>query len=108
LHNDLPERPDLSLPGLGTGATGIETGPGTGLNLEGIGSGATGTTPKLEFPKPADAKSTGEPPGEGAKPADPKPADPKPADPAPADPKPADPKPEDKPAETKPAETKPE
>jgi tetratricopeptide (TPR) repeat protein len=47
LPNDLPERPDLSLPGLGGSV------PGTGLNLEGLGTGKS-ETPGLEFPKPGE------------------------------------------------------
>ena len=89
LPNDLPERPDLSLPGLGLPGLGGATGPGapgTGLNLEGIGTGTT-LLPTLEFPKPGDA-----------------PAAPATDEPAATD-KPAT---EDKPAETKPAETVPE
>ncbi len=94
--NDLPERPDLSLPGLGSGATdtgtGLGTGAGTGadLNLEGLGTGTT-PEPGLEFPKPGETK-----PGE-TRPAESKPdgapasenpaADAKPAEPV----KPAEP-----------------
>lgn len=82
LGNDLPDRPDLSLPGLGLG-TGGDLLPG----LEGIGSGAT-ESPGLEFPKP------GEPPASGdTVPADAVPADATPPDPGtpPSDPPPAEP-----------------
>jgi hypothetical protein len=54
LSNDLPDRPDLSLPGLGTDPGGLTPG----LNLDGIGSGAT-DTPGLEFPKPGEAPAGG-------------------------------------------------
>jgi len=87
LPNDLPERPDLSLPGLGTGATTPGTDIGTGLNLEGLGTGKPDET-KLEFPKPGETK-----PGET-----------KPGEPAP----PQKPTEAGKPGETKPAETKPQ
>jgi hypothetical protein len=94
LPNDLPERPDLSLPGLGgTTGAGLDQ-PGTGLNLEGIGDGgaASPMPPKLEFPKPAErpAAPAGDDPAATAKP--------------PSEDKPA----ADKPAADKPAETKPE
>jgi hypothetical protein len=69
LPNDLPERPDLSLPPLGgTTGSGAEL-PGSGLNLEGLGTGATPPS-ALEFPKPADKPAT--PPADAA-PAEPKP-----------------------------------
>ena len=82
LPNDLPDRPDFSLPGLGspadTGATGT---PGAvapaGLNLEGIGSGKTDDQ-GLAFPKPGETKPSetkaapAQTPGE-AKPAESKP-----------------------------------
>jgi hypothetical protein len=71
--NDLPERPDLSLPGLGSGATdaGPDSGVGTGLNvqglnLEGLGTGNT-AQPTLEFPKPAETKPGESKPAEGDK-----------------------------------------
>jgi hypothetical protein len=62
LPNDLPERPDLSLPGLGSpdplsSGIGIPSSPGSGLNLDGLGTGKT-ETPGLEFPKPGDAPAT--------------------------------------------------
>jgi tetratricopeptide (TPR) repeat protein len=66
LPNDLPERPDLSLPGLGDPLSGSSSTPGAGLNLEGLGTGKS-ETPGLEFPKPGDAPS--------ATPATPPPAD---------------------------------
>ena len=76
LPNDLPERPDLSLPGLGSGATdsGAGAGIGTGLNLEGLGTGKPDDS-KLEFPKPGETK-----PGE-TKAAEPANANEKPAEP---------------------------
>ncbi len=91
--SDLPERPDLSLPGLGTGASDPGTGTGSGLNLEGLGSGNTGQPTTLEFPKPAETKPAETKPAEGDKPAEPTASSDKPADGAsPAVPeKPADP-----------------
>jgi len=76
LPNDLPERPDLSLPGLGSGATdpGADAGISTGLNLDGLGT-AKPDESKLEFPKPSETK-----PGE-TKPAEPAKTDEKPAEP---------------------------
>jgi tetratricopeptide (TPR) repeat protein len=73
LPNDLPERPDLSLPGLG---------------LDGIGAEKP-ESPAVEFPKPGETKPPEEKPAE-------KPAEPKPAEP------PAVAKPAEKPAEPKP------
>jgi hypothetical protein len=69
LPNDLPERPDLSLPGLGDPA------PGSLLNLEGVGSGKT-APPQDEFPKPAETKPAEKPaedPAAADKPAGPPP-----------------------------------
>jgi hypothetical protein len=76
LPNDLPERPDLSLPGLGSPATdpGAGAGVGAGLNLEGLGTGKS-DGPKLEFPVPAETR-----PGE-TKPADSPKSDGQPAEP---------------------------
>ncbi|MCI0361946.1 MAG: hypothetical protein L0211_25975, partial [Planctomycetaceae bacterium] len=73
LPNDLPERPDLSLPGLGSGPADSGLGAGSGLNLEGFGSGKT-EDPKLEFPKPAATKLGETNPPEAEKPAAEKPA----------------------------------
>jgi hypothetical protein len=87
LPSDLPERPDLSLPGLGSGTT--EPGAGSGLNLEGLGTGKT-EEPKLEFPKPGESK-----PGETT-PDESKPGETKPSEAQPVEGKPAD---GDKPAE---------
>jgi hypothetical protein len=87
LPNDLPERPDLSLPGLGSPADS-GAGLGSGLNLEGLGSGKP-DEPTLEFPKSSETK-----PGEAA------PVE-NPAEPA----KPAE---AAKPAEGTPPETKPQ
>jgi hypothetical protein len=92
LPNDLPERPDLSLPGLGTGAAEPGAGVGPGLNLEGLGTGKPDES-KLEFPKPGETK-----PAEGDKPAEPKSGEPKLNEPVPPE-KPAE---AEKPAETKP------
>ncbi len=75
LPNDLPERPDLSLPGLGSPLGTGATTPGTGLNLEGLGSGKT-ETPGLEFPKPSDKPATT--PAAPAAPVEPEPAGTKP------------------------------
>jgi len=71
LPNDLPERPDLSLPGLGSGATdpGAGAGVGTGVNLEGLGTGKSDES-KLEFPKPSETKAA-EPATTDEKPAEP-------------------------------------
>jgi tetratricopeptide (TPR) repeat protein len=66
LPNDLPERPDLSLPGLGSGPADSGTGIGSGLNLEGLGSGKPDET-NLEFPKPGEA-APAEKPAEGTPP----------------------------------------
>jgi hypothetical protein len=100
LPNDLPERPDLSLPGLGTSPTDPATGAGigSGLNLEGLGTDKA-AEPTLEFPKPGDTK-----------PGDTKPSESKPAEPPPAETTPAEvPKSEgEKPAEPKSDETKPQ
>ena len=93
LPSDLPARPDLSLPGLGTSPTDPATGagPGAGLNLEGLGTERP-AEPTLEFPKAGESK-----PGET------KPAETNPAETAPAD----APKTEgEKPAESKPDEAK--
>jgi hypothetical protein len=86
LPSDLPARPDLSLPGLGTSPSDPATGTGAGLNLEGLGTDKP-AEPKLEFPKPDDSK----------------PAETKPVETAPAE----TPTTEGvKPAESKPAESK--
>jgi predicted negative regulator of RcsB-dependent stress response len=55
MPSDLPDRPDLSLPGLDPVSGGDPT---PGLNLEGIGSGATEPS-GLEFPKPGDTPASG-------------------------------------------------
>jgi hypothetical protein len=81
LPNDLPERPDFSLPGLGqpdsatgtgtsgTGAAGAGTGIGSGLNLDTFGTDKP-AGPALEFPKPGETKPgdpNAEPPAEPEK-----------------------------------------
>ncbi len=74
LPNDLPERPDLSLPGfsdpLAPPGTGATTTPGSGLNLDNLGKGTTETS-GLEFPKPGEtpAATPGTTPAETTPPA---------------------------------------
>lgn len=100
LPSDLPARPDLSLPGLGTSPTDPTTGagPGAGLNLDDLGTDKP-AEPKLEFPKPDDSK-----PGETKPSEAPKTEGEKPVESAPAESKPA----EAKSGETKSDETKPQ
>jgi tetratricopeptide (TPR) repeat protein len=62
LPDDLPERPDLSLPGLGTG--------GPDLDLEGLGTGKP-ETPGLEFPAPGENKPAESPATESPAPESP-------------------------------------
>jgi hypothetical protein len=87
LPSDLPERPDLSLPGLGTSPADPGAGAGSGLNLDGLGADKP-AEPNLEFPKPGDTKPAESPPAatppadvpktDGEKPAESKPAETKP------------------------------
>jgi predicted negative regulator of RcsB-dependent stress response len=74
MPNDLPERPDLSLPGLGSGSSSPnDSGLTPGLNLDGIGSG-TADPPGLEFPKPGETPASDPPASEAVPPADSAPA----------------------------------
>jgi len=96
LPNDLPERPDFSLPGLGIPPTDTGSAAPTGLNLDGIGSGKADDS-KLDFPKPGETRPAGEKPvGEKST---------EPTNPAPPA-NPAEPKPEVTPPVEKAAETK--
>jgi hypothetical protein len=99
LPNDLPARPDLSLPGLGTSPTdpGPGSGTGAGLNLDGLGTDKP-AEPSLEFPKPGDTKPGETNPPETAPAEAPKTDGEKPAESKP---------PESKPDDTKSTETKP-
>jgi hypothetical protein len=75
LPNDLPERPDLSLPNLSDPAASSDPPPGSLLDLQGIGSGKTEPS-KDEFPKPASTNPADKPaekPSEADKPAEPQP-----------------------------------
>ena len=90
LPNDLPERPDLSLPGLGqptagtgsgasgTGPSGVGAGIGSGLDLENFGTGKP-AEPGLAFPEPGETKPGETKPGE-TKPGETKPGETKPGD----------------------------
>ena len=91
LPNDLPARPDISVPNFG--------GP-AGLNLDGIGTGVP-TTPGPEFPAPGT--TTPPPAPDATPPAAPSPAttEPKTGDAKPADAKPAEPKSNESPAPPK-------
>jgi tetratricopeptide (TPR) repeat protein len=81
LPNDLPARPDISVPDFG--------GP-TGLNLDNIGTGVP-TTPAPDFPAPGTTPPTAPDANAPATPTTPAPAEPKTGDPKPTEPKPAEP-----------------
>ena len=72
LPNDLPERPDLSLPGLSDPAAGTDSPSGSVLDLEGLGTGKT-EPPKDEFPQPAETRPPAGKSADADKPAETKP-----------------------------------